>query len=46
MKRAHRRWHWRIWIVLPLLLAALFVAALAVRPAPPGRTASGEARPQ
>jgi hypothetical protein len=41
MKRAHRRWHRRIWLVLPLLLAAILGAALWVRPPTPP---SGEAR--
>ncbi|HLY54007.1 MAG TPA: hypothetical protein VKS60_00535 [Stellaceae bacterium] len=36
MKRAHRTWHRRIWALLPILLAVLIGAALAVRPpAPP-----------
>jgi hypothetical protein len=36
VRRRHRNWHRRIWLVLPVLMAALLVAALAVRPpAPP-----------
>jgi hypothetical protein len=37
MKLAHRRWHRRIWIVLPAIVGVIFVAALAVRPSPLGK---------
>jgi hypothetical protein len=42
VKRRHRVWHRRLWSVLPLMLALLVVAAIAVRPpAPPqGRVAA------
>jgi len=47
MRRPHRRWHRRIWLVLPVLLGGAFLAALVLRPAPPigdGPLVSGAAR--
>jgi predicted benzoate:H+ symporter BenE len=38
MRRPHRRWHRAIWLVLPVLVAGLFAAALAVKPAMPDQT--------
>jgi hypothetical protein len=38
MRSALRRAHWRIWLVLPWVVGALFIAALMVRPAPLGET--------
>ena len=35
MKRAHRSLHAAIWLILPLVLAAIIAAALMVRPAEP-----------
>jgi len=32
MRRAHRRWHRRIWRVLPFLLIILVGAAIVFRP--------------
>lgn len=34
MRRAHRRWHRRIWVVLPVLVALGFAMALLLRPPP------------
>jgi hypothetical protein len=34
MRLQHRRWHRVAWIVLPVIVAMLFVAALAVKPLP------------
>ncbi|MEI9986957.1 MAG: hypothetical protein WDN69_29625 [Aliidongia sp.] len=34
MKRTHRRWHYRIWIVLPFLTGLGFMMALVLRPSP------------
>ena len=34
MRRAHRRWHRRVWLVLPVLLAVGCGAALLLRPPP------------
>jgi hypothetical protein len=35
MKRSHRRWHRRAWLLLPALLAVLLLAAWWDRRAPP-----------
>jgi hypothetical protein len=35
VKRPHRRWHRRIWLILPLLMGGALLAALVLRPAPP-----------
>jgi len=34
MRRPHRRWHRAIWLVLPVLVAVGFAAALMLRPPP------------
>ena len=34
MRRPHRRWHRRIWLVLPALLLLGIGAALVLRPPP------------
>jgi hypothetical protein len=34
MRRPHRRWHRRVWLVLPVLLAVGIGAALLLRPLP------------
>jgi hypothetical protein len=34
VKRPHRRWHRRIWLVLPALLVVFLAAAYALRPSP------------
>ncbi len=39
MKVQHRHWHRVAWIVLPAIVAVLFVAALVVRP-PAGEPAA------
>lgn len=47
MRRPHRRWHRRIWLVLPWFVGAVLVAALVLRPAAPlgaGPLVSGSAR--
>jgi hypothetical protein len=36
MRSALRRAHWRIWLFLPWVVGALFIAALVVRPTPLG----------
>jgi uncharacterized protein involved in exopolysaccharide biosynthesis len=41
MKRAHRRWHRRLWLVLPVLVLLGFGAALAFRPPPTPEIATG-----
>lgn len=35
MRRAHRRWHRRLWLILPGLVGLGLVAALILRPAAP-----------
>lgn len=35
MRRPHRRWHRRIWLVLPCIVGCALLAALILRPAPP-----------
>lgn len=35
MKRAHRSLHRLIWLIMPLLLAAIIAVSLIVRPAEP-----------
>jgi hypothetical protein len=32
MRRPHRRWHRVLWLILPLLVALGFAAALVLRP--------------
>lgn len=47
MKRRHRRWHRRIWLILPCLIGAVLLAALVLRPAAPignGPLISGSVR--
>ena len=47
MRRPHRRWHWWIWLVLPVILGGTFLAALVLRPAASvgnGPLVSGSAR--
>jgi len=47
MRRPHRRWHRRLWMVLPGLIGLGFVAALVLRPAAPtgnGPLVSGSVR--
>jgi hypothetical protein len=41
MRRSHRRWHGRVWLVLPILVAIGFIAALALRPPASPEIASG-----
>jgi hypothetical protein len=47
VRRPHRRWHRRVWLVLPGLIGLLLVAALVLRPASPageGPLMSGAAK--
>jgi hypothetical protein len=47
MRRPHRRWHRRIWLILPGLIGLALVAALVLRPAAPigeGPLVSGSVR--
>lgn len=45
MTVVHRRWHWRIWLILtPLLIIGIY-AALRVRPQTPTPVTSEERRP-
>ena len=32
MTHRHRTWHFRIWLVLPVIVVALYLAALYARP--------------
>jgi hypothetical protein len=44
MRRPHRRWHRRIWLVLPVLLFVGIGAALVLRPPPLIEPSSGVGR--
>jgi hypothetical protein len=35
MRRPHRRWHRRLWLILPCLVGGLLLAALVLRPPAP-----------
>jgi len=39
MRRRHRRWHRRFWLILPGVIGLVLVAALVLRPVAP--TGSG-----
>jgi hypothetical protein len=47
MRRRHRRWHRRLWLILPGLIALALMAALILRPVAPtgsGPLVSGSVR--